>query len=418
MWIDLGKQHLAGQPFGINEEQLRSHAVVLGQTGVGKSTMLRNMFVQHIQGKHGCGLIDPHGDLARELIDLIPANRVNDTVYFDATDREHPPAMNILSVANDENRHLLCDGIVNSMKGIWRDSWGPRLEHILYNTVAALLSVENSTVLGISRMLVDEGYRKWVVRQVRDPAIKRFWRDEFGQWDVRYRREAIGPVQNKVGRLWASPVLRNIVGQSRNRIDADWIMDDGKIFIANLAKGEIGEETARLIGSLLFLQFETASMKRANREAGARRPFHLMIDEFHNFVTDSFAGVLSETRKYGLALILSHQYMGQLPPPLREAVFGNVALLLGFRMSASDAEHFARELTRNNPRHLVELPRFDVLARIPGESHPRTVQFTAHKPMGKSGGASKSIRQYNRDRYASPRAEIEERLNRWWGREF
>lgn len=235
------------EPFGIRRTDRRQHLYVIGKTGSGKTTMLRNLIIQDIHAGHGVGLIDPHGDLAHDLLDQIPSWRREDVVYFDPADRDFPIGFNLFDSVSEEYRPLVASGIVGIFKSIWRDSWGPRLEYILYATVAALLDCENTSLLGIPRMLSDAQYRSWVVKQIKDPMVRAFWVNEFDSYDRKFAQEAIAPIQNKVGQLVMSPAIRNILGQVRSKIDFRFMMDNRKIFIANLSKGRLGEDKANLL---------------------------------------------------------------------------------------------------------------------------------------------------------------------------
>jgi energy-coupling factor transporter ATP-binding protein EcfA2 len=323
-YIILGERQDWGepQPFGISAVDQRQHIYVIGKTGSGKTTLLRNMIIQHIEKGHGVGLIDPHGDLAEELLNDIPPRRADHLLYFNPGDLEFPIAMNLLANVPPDDRHLVASGIVSAFKGIWRDSWGPRLEYILYNALMALLDCQNVSLLGVNRMLIDERYRAWVIRQIKDPFIRSFWAEEYAGYDPRFQREAIAPIQNKLGQFLLNPVIRNILGQVKNKVSVPFIMDNGRLLIANLSKGHLGEDKANLLGSLLVTQLQLGALARARISESKRRDFHLFIDEFQNFSTDAFASILAEARKYRLCLILSHQYIDQVSLALRQAVFG------------------------------------------------------------------------------------------------
>jgi hypothetical protein len=217
------------------------------------------------------------------------------------------------------------------------------LEYILYNTVAALLECPNTSLLGVNRMLTDGKYRAWVIRQIKDPFIRAFWAGEYAGYDQRFQREAIAPIQNKLGQFLLNPVIRNILGQVKSKVSIPFVMDNGRLFIANLSKGRLGHDKANLLGSLLSTQFQLGAMARAKRPEAERRPFYLYIDEFHNFSTEAFASILAEARKYRLCLTLSHQYIDQLSLPVRQAVFGNVGTLIAFRVGYADAEIMEKE---------------------------------------------------------------------------
>jgi len=350
-------------PFGIAPDDLRQHLYVIGKSGSGKTTLLRNVILHLIESGEGVGLIDPHGDLASDLLDYIPRHRIEDVVYFDPADAEFPVGMNVLKSSGP--RHLVVSGIVSAVKSIWASSWGPRLEYILYAALAALIECTNVSLLGLQRMLADARYRNWVLKQVTDPMVRWFWLHEFENYDRRFLSEAVAPVQNKIGQLLMAPQLRNVLGQVTRAVDARIAMDRGQIFIANLAKGRLGEDKSNLLGALLVSEFHVAAMSRADLPEDDRRDFRLFVDEFQSFATDAFASILSEARKYRLSLTLSHQYTGQIPEEVQRAVFGNVGSLISFRVGQSDAEILEREFGKEFPAsQFTQLANHHVLARI------------------------------------------------------
>src|SRR5580658_913430 len=353
------------QPFGIAAVDERQHIYIIGKTGAGKTTLLRNLIVQHIALGHGVGVIDPHGDLAEELLNHIPPRRADHLVYFNPGDIEFPIGMNVIGSVKPDERHLVASGIVGAFKAIWRDSWGPRLEYILYNAVSALLECRNQTLLGVNRLLTDDNYRAKVIRQIKDPFIRTFWAEEYENYDERFKREAIAPIQNKIGQFLLNPVVRNILGQVRKKVDIPFVMNNGRLFIANLSKGQLGHDKANLLGSLLVTQFQLGAMARANRPESERRDFYLFIDEFQNFSTDAFASILAEARKYRLALTLSHQYIDQLSPPVRQAVFGNVGTFIAFRIGYTDAEVMEKEFGNEFPAiAIADLDRYEAIVKL------------------------------------------------------
>ena len=221
------------QPFGISTAHHRHHFYIIGKTGSGKTTLLRNLIVQHIDLGHGVGVIDPHGDLAEELLHHVPPWRADHLVYFNPGDLEFPIGLNVLANISQDGRHLVASGIVGAFKGIWRDSWGPRLEYILYNAVSALLDCTNATLLGVNRLLTDPNFRAKVIRQIKDPFIRAFWAEEYEGYDERFQREAIAPIQNKIGQFLLNPVVRNILGQVKTKVSIPFVMDKERLFIAN-----------------------------------------------------------------------------------------------------------------------------------------------------------------------------------------
>jgi hypothetical protein len=403
------------EPFGLFAADRRQHVYTIGKTGTGKTTLLRNLILQDIYAGRGVGLIDPHGDLAQDIIDHVPSWRTDDVVYFNPADLDFPIGFNLLQRVPPERRHRIASGLVLAMKSIWRDSWGPRLEYILYASVAALLDCENVSILGIQRMLVDRRYRRWVVDQVGDPLVRSFWLDEFEHYDLRYMREAIAPVQNKVGQLLMSPPIRNVLGQIRRRVDPRFMMDNRRIFIANLSKGQLGEDKANLLGSVLVTSFELAALERVDVREDEREDFFLFIDEFHNFTTDSFATILSEARKYRLCLTLSHQYLDQVAESVRKAIFGNVGTLISFRVGDFDAQMLSLDYGGvYTPSQFSSLDNFEVLVKLLSRGqHGDPFRGRTLPPISIHSGRGGQVIRRSREKYASQKHVVEDKIDRW-----
>lgn len=402
-------------PFGISPADRRQHLYLIGKTGSGKTTLLRNLIVQHIALGHGVGLIDPHGDLAEELLNHIPPSRADDLVYFNPGDLEFPIGLNLLANVAPDDRHLIASGIVGALKSIWHDSWGPRLEYILYNAIAALLDCPNTTLLGVNRLLTDPNYRAWVIRQIKDPFIRDYWESEYANYEPRFQREAIAPIQNKLGQFLLNPVIRNILGQVKSKIDIPFVMNDERIFLANLSKGRLGHDKANLLGSLLTTQFQLAAMARTNQPEHERRDFYLFIDEFQNFSTDAFASILAEARKYRLCLALSHQYVDQLSLPVRQAVFGNVGTLIAFRIGNTDAEVLQAEFGNEfEAQQLVDLDRYQVVIKLLEDgTNLQPFRATTLPPVEDRVGRRDKLIARSRERFANSRRVVEEKICKW-----
>jgi len=292
------------------------------------------------------------------------------------------------------------------------------MEYILYAAVAALLDCQNTSILGIQRMLVDQRYRRWVVEQVKDPIVKSFWTREFENYSSQFRQEAIAPIQNKVGPLLMSPPLRHVLGQVKRKFDPRFVMDRKRILIANLSKSHLGEDKAHLLGSLLVTSFELAALSRADTPEDKRGDFHLYIDEFHNFETDSFATILSEARKYRLHLTLSHQYMDQLRPTVRDAVFGNVGAIICFRVGGKDARLLGEEFNAALPGSAFSsLGNYEVLVKALSQGqHQEPFHGRSLPPLRIRSGRRNSVVRRSRERYASSRLAIENKIERWTNR--
>jgi hypothetical protein len=405
------------RPFGLLPADRARHLYIIGQTGTGKSTLIAELVRQDIEAGAGVALLDPHGDLIDEVLTFVPSRRIDDVILIDTADREWPLALNPFYRVPEDERPLVAANLVATMKHAWSDSWGPRLQYILGNAVGALLEAPDScrpTMLGVARLLVERPYREQVLHHVQDPRIRSFWREEFDHWPDRQVAEALSPVQNKLGELLANRFVRNILCQWRPSFDLPAVMDRGQVLLVRLSKGTLGEEPANLLGALLVSGIQQAAMRRADTAAASRRPFHLYIDEFQNFTTDTFAAALSETRKYGLTLTLAHQYVGQLREPVREAVFGNVGNIVSFRVAGSDADVLAREMGKFLPAIFRDLNRGEVCASVleAGEgTEPFRGRTRRSAPV--AGGQAEKVREQSRQRYGRWRKTVERNVGGW-----
>src|SRR5947208_2110193 len=420
-YIQLGIRHLyhpseiVQVPFGIRRTDLRTHLYVVGKTGTGKSTLIKSVVSQAIALGMGVGVLDPHGTLIEEILEeAIPEERIADTIVFAPADRDWPVSLNVLRCAAQPSK--VASGLVGVFEGLFGHSWGPRLEWILFCSIASLASATNTSLLGLERLLVDASYRQRILRQVTDPVVLHFWQTEFDAWSQSYRTEAIGAIQNKVGQLFASPELRNVLGQVTGRIDMRTVMDTpGSIFLANLSKGALGDDKANLIGSLLVSLCRIAAMQREDTPEEERRDFLLVADEFQNFVTASFATALSEVRKYRLNLLLAHQYHKQVREDIRDAVFGNVGSIISFRVGYDDAavleEVFAPDVAA---AQFLNLQRYHLWARIQEDGLP-SVPFEGRTLRPELGMYHQrdAILNASRTRYACQRDKVEAKIARF-----
>ncbi|MCX6720177.1 MAG: type IV secretion system DNA-binding domain-containing protein [Candidatus Staskawiczbacteria bacterium] len=349
--------------FGIKIDDRRRHFYCIGKTGMGKSNLMENMAIQDIQAGRGIAYVDPHGEGAEKLLNFIPASRINDVVFFNPADLDYPIAFNVMEKVDFRYRHLIAGGLMGVFKKVWPDVWSARMEYILNNTI-----------------------------------------------------------QNKVGQFISNPLIRNLIGQVKSTIDMRDIMDKEKIFIMDLSKGRIGEDNSHLLGALLITRLQLAAMSRVDIPEEDRKDFYLYVDEFQNFVTESFANILSEARKYRLNLTLGHQYIAQLgtgaDAKVRDAVFGNVGTLAVFRVGAEDAEYLEREFTPQfTAEDLVNLPKYNVYLKLMIDGvagHPFSAEtLPPPKPMEES--SKEKIIRASRERYGIKREIVEEKISRWSG---
>ena len=402
--------------FGIKTDDRRRHVYVVGKTGMGKTALLQNMAVQDIQNGNGVGFVDPHGEAAEELLNFVPADRINDVVYFNPSDINFPIAFNIMEKVDPEYRHLVAGGLMGVFKKIWPDVWSARMEYILNNSILALLEYPDATLLGVNRILSDVNYRKKVIDKITDPVVKSFWVDEFSRYSQKYEVEATAAIQNKIGQFISTPLIRNIIGQVKSSLSMREIMDGKKILILNLSKGRMGEDSSRLLGCLLITKLQLAAMSRVDIPENERKDFFLYVDEFQNFATESFVNILSEARKYRLSLILGHQYITQMEEGVRDAVFGNVGTMISFRVGAEDAEFLEKEFSPEFwGRDIVNLGKYHIYLKLMIDGIAGDA-FSAHTlppavPLERS--SADKIIKVSRERYGIAREIVEGKIARW-----
>lgn len=410
----IGMTHFRGHDtaFGLPRSDRGRHLYILGQTGVGKSGLLELLTISDVFSPYGFAIIDPHGDYAQNTLARIPKERANDVIYFNAADTAFPIAFNPMEVYDPKLKNHTCSELIGVLKRMF-ESWGPRLEYILRYTILALLDYPNATMLDITRMLTDKKFRNNVLEYVNDPVVRNFWLVEFASWNDKFAAEAIAPVLNKVGAFTANPLVRNIIGQPKSSFNIRQIMDERKILIINLSRGLVGEDNASLLGALIVTKIQMAAMSRADVDLDSRVPFYLYVDEFQNFATDSFATILSEARKYGLNLTVANQYIAQMIPTVKDAVFGNVGSIVAFRMSADDAGTMQRyfepkflehDLVHMHNRHFV------ISMAIGGEKAGAFSAISLNLPPLQESYVDYII-DHSRRHYAKTLAEVQDEVN-------
>lgn len=401
-------------PFSLSVEDRSRHVAIIGQTGTGKSTLLERMAIQDILAGHGIAFIDPHGASAWKILNRIPRRRLEDVIYIDAADPNYSVGFNLFQNVPADKRHLVASGFVETIKGIWPDFFGPRMEEAFNNAALALLECQNESMLGLLRMLADDRYRRKILKQVKDPLVRFYWAT-FERKDTKTKAEIVSPVLNKVGRFLLPPQLRCILGQVRSKFVIREVMDGGKIFIVNLSKGRLGGDQANLLGSLLVSQFHLAAMSRADVPSAKHRPFFLYVDEFQSFISDTFAAALSEVRKYGLCLTLSHQFLAQLEPTILSALKGNVGSKIAFRVGHEDAEALQKDFGESYASsHFTRLSNGEVCAKLlsNGAMSEPFLGRTINRRHKRCGHRDKIIR-LSRERYTSARGSVERKIQQW-----
>ncbi len=405
--------------FGIKAKDRTRHIYAIGKTGMGKSTLLENLAIQDIQNGNGIAFVDPHGSSADKLLEYVPEHRIKDVIYFAPFDLDFPISFNVMEDVGVDKRHLVAAGLMSAFKKIWVDAWSARMEYILSNTILALLEYPDSTLISINRMLADKDYRKLVVDNITDPAVKSFWVDEFAKYTDRFASEATPAIQNKIGQFISNPLIRNIIGQPHSSFDIRKAMDDKKILIVNLSKGRLGESNANLLGAIIITKIYLAAMSRADVPGHLMKDlprFYFYVDEFQNFANESFAGILSEARKYNLSLTIAHQYIEQMTDEVRAAVFGNVGTMISFRVGAYDAEVLEKEYAPTfTAEDIVNLGFSQIYLKlmINGIGSRPFSATTINTPPRPEKTFVEEIIDASRKQYAQPRSEVEDAIRKW-----
>ncbi len=355
----------ANVPFGIRQTDRLSHMYLIGKTGVGKSTLLETLARQDLEAGRGFALLDPHGDLVERIVNDATADERGRIVYLNAPDGAQPFGYNPLRRVRDDKIPLAVSGFLETLKKLWPDAWGVRMEHVLRNTLYALLEQDDARLPDILRLYADERYRKGITARIRNETVRHFWQYEFENFHYRQKADSVAPIQNKVGALLADPTLYRILVEPRIDIRVRSLMDEGGVLLVNLSKGQLGEDSAHILGGFLVSTLGLAAFSRADNPPETRRPFFLYLDEFQNFTTLMLANMMSELRKFGVGLVLAHQYMHQLELDIRHAVLGNAGTLIAFRVGAEDAPIMAKELQPTfDIQDLINLPNRSIYLKL------------------------------------------------------
>jgi DNA helicase HerA-like ATPase len=367
------------------------------------------MIRQDLVRGHGFALIEPHGDLAQEVLDLVPRERIDDVIYLNPGDLEYPVGLNVLEAVDERQHHLVASGVVSIFTHLWPEFWGPRSQYLTKNALYALLEAPGTTLLDVSRMFVDDLFRRRVLARVRNHEAREFWLREYPAYPAALRQEATAPVLNKTGEFRLTPLVRNILGQRTTRFNLREAMDQGKIVVANLSKAALGEDLSALLGSMLLTRLLLAGLSRGDIPPEARRPFFLYIDELATFHAEgALASMLSELRKFAVGVTSTQQFLAQVGDELRGALFGNANSLITFRASAEDADYLEREFRPATTDALTSLDRCHIYAKLSVSGVTRT-PFPARTLLlpGPARSHRAEIIERSRARYARPRGVVE-----------
>ncbi|HUP22074.1 MAG TPA: type IV secretion system DNA-binding domain-containing protein [Thermoanaerobaculia bacterium] len=351
------------RPFGIRLQDRLSHLHAIGRTGTGKSTLLRVMAEQDLVHGQPFALFDPHGDLAAGVT-LAAEERGVRVRVLDGSPTAPGWAFDPLGIPQGWDASLASAGLVEVFRKVWADEWGPRLEHLLRHVVLTLMA-SGGRLADVPQLLTDRRYREELLRRVHDPVVLGFWRGEFDRYSPGFRSVVVAPLQNKVGALLADRRLRSILNGRRSALDVGQAVERGETLIFRLPKGQMGESTSALLGSLIVSHLVLAGLSRAGQPSADRRPYFLYLDEFQTFATQMLVTLLAELRKYGMGAVLAHQYLGQLGPELEQAVLANAGTLITFRVGARDAATLARELAPVfESEDLLSLPNYHYYLKL------------------------------------------------------
>lgn len=380
--ISLGTDTKTGHQVALSPEGRRQGSYVLGINGTGKSNLLLNIALQDIAAGDGLCLMDPHGDLIEAVLKRVPPHRVDDVILFDPSDIDFPFGLNMFECSDRDNPRLVdrvCSEVVLTFKKLFEDSWGPRMEDIIRHVVLTLIATPDCTMLDMLPMLTDPERRNTYVARTSDPVLRHYWSLTFPE-NKKQAAEWSASTLNKLGRFITNPVIRNIVAQPKSTFDFRDIMDSGKILLVNLSKGKLGEDNSSLLGSVLVGKILIAALSRAEIEQAERRPFHLIVDEYHSFATESFPTLQSEARKFAIDTIVAHQFRDQLDPLNRGSTL-NVGNFIVFRITGKDAREMAMQFDNTPP------PGEPRLESVPYRTGRQGVYRTAGDMVVKAGSS-------------------------------
>jgi hypothetical protein len=411
-----------GEPnFNVPAEARRKHMALFGGTGTGKSTLLVNMAAADLDSGTGITAVDPHGGFCADVLNNhIPRRRKNDVILFDPKSRTHAMGLNVLDCPRPEEHGLVVSGVVSIFKTLWGNSWGARLEDILRNSFWALIEQPAPlSLLALPKLLTDDAYRAVILRHVENPVVLDFFTNTYAKWTSSFREEAISPVLNKTRAFITDPMMRAVIGQTKSSFNFRWMMDHRKILLCDLAKGSIGDDNSRLLGSLIVLKEKLAALSRQDIPESERVAHVLYCEEAHNFIGD-FESILAEARKYGLILTLATQGIEALPRDAVFSIFSNCATVISFRVSGTDATRIRDEFGLMLPAsNLQELPDYTLYVRTlsrmkeGGAASPSGPhRISAYPPLDPHPRLARreSVIRVSQARYAKPRAIVDQKL--------
>lgn len=425
--VFLGTNEFRGEQKAIylDDSNRRRHMYVIGQTGMGKSVFLENIAFQDMCDGRGFAFIDPHGDAVDALLKRVPEERIDDVIYFDPSDIEHPVGMNMFEFTNPDQKDFIVQEGITMLQSLFdpqnQGFFGPRGQHMFRNAALLLMSDPNgATFIDIPQCFTDPEFVKSKLKYVTDKAVYDYWTKEFpASQKSNDAGEVITWFSSKWGPFLANTIMRNTLGQVKSGFNIREIMDNKKIFLVNLSKGKLGDINSNLLGMIFVMKFQQAAMSRQNIPEDERQDFCLYVDEFQNFATESFESILSEARKYRLNLIVANQFMTQLTEKIRKALLGNVGSIICGRIGITDADIMVKAFSPTfTAEDLTKTPNYSAIAKVMMFDVP-SAPFTMKLPplMGEpSDKLMETLKAYSATKYGKTRAEVEKEIEERWSR--
>lgn len=396
----------------------RRHTYIIGQTGTGKSGLLENLALQDMLDGKGFAFVDPHGDSAEKLLGMVPKERVEDVIYFSPGDMERPIGLNLFEFDTQDQKDFLIQEAIAMLYRLYDPGHtgiiGPRYEHWFRNGALTIMAdPAGASFIDIPQVFNDDAYAKSKIKYLKDQTVLDFWNKEMAQTSDYHKSEVLGWFVSKFGAFLSNEMMRNILGQTKSGFNLRDIMDNKKILLVNLSKGKTGELNSQLLGMIFVMKFQAAAMGRADTPEDQREDFSLYVDEFQNFATESFEGILSEARKYRLNLILANQFMTQLTDKIREAIIGNVGTVVSGRIGTTDAELMVKKFSPTfTAEDLTKLPNFEAVASVMINNVPSTpFSMSLIPPLGKPNPQlADALKRLSSAKYGVPRAQVEQEI--------
>jgi type IV secretory pathway TraG/TraD family ATPase VirD4 len=424
--VIVGKSEYRGitRQIRIKRADRRRHMYIIGQTGVGKSTVMKNLMIQDMKDGEGCCVIDPHGDFAIDMLKNIPKERADDVIYFNPMDVDRPMSLNMLEYNSPEQKTFVVNEILSIFDKLYdlKATGGPMFEQYMRNTLLLIMDHPESgmTLMDVSKVLADEEFRAYKLSKCQNIPVKDFWEKEAQKAGGDASLANMVPyITSKLTPFIANDIMRPIISQQKSSLDLRKIMDEKKILIVNLTKGKLGDINSSLLGMIIVGKILLAALSRVDMPEEKREDFYLYIDEFQNFTTDSIAVILSEARKYKLNLIIAHQYIGQLvknnDTAIRDAVFGNVGTTISYRIGVDDAELIAKQFEPVFDEYdVVNIPKYTAYAKmLIDNANPPAFNISFEIEPEGSEEMMKAVIELSRLKYGKSKEDVEREIKKF-----